>query len=343
MVDLLEAADLGIGSAVATPATETRPTNGHIATATPFYDVPKSTTQRARATRSDKGTSRAAVSNGKVARGLLYFDIETIPDYSRFDQFGLDPIPEPAKRTAEAECPNTAAKFLDKTVDGFKDEIRRLNPDDAYLDQLESVEKAASKPRKGILDLIADVRNQDAERLAKVEQQRKEMATCPEMNRVVALGWGHADGMVRSLVVGEKTPESDAGSPVEIDERYILETFWHLLAIAAPVIGFNILGFDLPTIYIRSMLLDVKPSRRLDLKPWGSDCVDLMAVRFPKSSAKRLKWLAQAMGIEVPAGDVDGSQVEELWKADPAKVGLYVRSDVQITRELHQFYKGYFC
>jgi hypothetical protein len=331
MVNLLEAADLGIGPAVATHAAETSETNGH----------------RKRAVRSDKGVSRGRLTeamatvqpSGKIARGVLYFDIETIPDYSRFEQFGLEPIPEPAKRATLEECVHGAGKFLDATVEGFKANLLKLNPCDEYLDQLEIAEKAAPKPRKGILDLIADVRNQDAARLTLIEQQRKEMAVCPEMNRVVALGWGYADGPVQSLVVGQQN-EIGSGPP---DELHLLEMFWQLLAAASPVVGFNILGFDLPTIYIRSMLLDVKPSRRLDLKPWGSDCVDLMAVRFPKSSAKRLKWLAAAMGIEVPAGDVDGSQVEELWKSDPAKVGEYVRSDVAVTRELHQMYRGFFC
>jgi len=331
MVNLLEAADLGIGPVVATHAAETTEANGH----------------RKRAVRSDKGVSRGRLteamatvqSSSKTARGVLYFDIETIPDYSRFEQFGMEPIPESAKRATLEECVHGAGKFLDATVEGFKANLLKLNPCDEYLDQLESAEKAAPKPRKGILDLIADVRNQDAARLTLIEQQRKEMAVCPEMNRVVALGWGYADGPVQSLVVGQQN-EIGSGPP---DELHLLEMFWQLLAAASPVVGFNILGFDLPTIYVRSMLLDVKPSRRLDLKPWGSDCVDLMAVRFPKSSAKRLKWLAAAMGIEVPAGDVDGSQVEELWKTDPAKVGEYVRSDVAVTRELHQMYRGFFC
>lgn len=332
MVNLLEAADLGIGPAVATHAAETSETNGH----------------RKRAVRSDKGVSRGRLteamatvqSSGKTARGVLYFDLETIPDYSRFEQFGLEPIPESAKRATLEECVHGAGKFLDATVEGFKANLLKLNPCDEYLDQLEAAEKAAPKPRKGILDLIADTRNQDAERLAKIEQQRKEMAVCPEMNRVVALGWAVGGNDVESLVISHDVNDAVAGDVIEIT---ILERFWQLVANNGPLVGFNILGFDLPTIYIRSMLLDVKPSRRLDLKPWSSDCVDLMAVRFPKSSAKRLKWLAAAMGIEVPAGDVDGSQVEDLWKTDPAKVGEYVRSDVAVTRELHRMYRGFFC
>jgi len=337
MISILETMDLDL----AEPRAESE-TNGF---------APLSITTPRQTRRASKVATQAT--NGRsAARGVLYFDIETIPDYSRFEQFGLEPIPEPAKRATLEECVHGAGKFLDATVEGFKSNLLKLNPCDGYLDKLEAAEKAAPKPRKGILELIADVRNQDAERLAKIEQQRKEMATCPEMNQIVALGWAVGGGAndEQSMVVGEPLIQQVGNGsvvamagPSLITERDILERFWQLVATNGPLVGFNILGFDLPTIYIRSMLLDVQPSQRLDLKPWGTDCVDLMAVRFPKSSAKRLKWIAGAMGIEVPAGDVDGSQVEELWKADPAKVGEYVRSDVAITRELHQLYKGFFC
>lgn len=359
MTDLLDAVDLSIGPAAVVETAET-----------PVVEpvAPVTLTPRTRAVRSDKGLSRGPRSGG---RGLLYFDLETIPDHSRFDQFGLDPIPEieplpeliefvQNERASLADCKNSAEKFLDATVESIKLNIWKLNPCDDYLVQLDKAERATAKPRKGVLDVIGDVMTQDdtrlseinkentnrmsemeknnAKRLLMIEQQRKEMAVSPEMNRIVAMGWAVGNDDVRSLVVGEKN--AGDGETTEID---ILETLWSLAAQASTVIGFNILGFDLPTIYVRSMLLDVRPSRQFDLKPWGNDCIDLMAVRFPKSSAKRLKWLAAAMDIEVPAGDVDGSRVEELWKTDPAKVGEYVRSDVSVTRELHQMYRGFFC
>jgi hypothetical protein len=91
------------------------------------------------------------------------------------------------------------------------------------------------------------------------------------------------------------------------------------------------------------MLLDVCPSRQFDLKPWGTDVIDLMKKRFPSSGSMKLKTLAACMGIPIPAGDVDGSQVEELWKNDPKKLGEYVRSDVDLCAELHSKYFGFFC
>jgi hypothetical protein len=49
------------------------------------------------------------------------------------------------------------------------------------------------------------------------------------------------------------------------------------------------------------------------------------------------------MGIPIPAEGVDGSQVAELFASDPVKLGDYVRSDIQITRELHRRFRGFFC
>lgn len=58
---------------------------------------------------------------------------------------------------------------------------------------------------------------------------------------------------------------------------------------------------------------------------------------------KKLKDLAKWYGIEVPAGDVDGSQVLELYQSDPEMLARYVRSDVEITRQLHGLWRGTFC
>jgi dipeptidyl aminopeptidase/acylaminoacyl peptidase len=112
---------------------------------------------------------------------------------------------------------------------------------------------------------------------------------------------------------------------------------------AKSVCGYNVLHFDLPTIFVRSILLDVAPSRQFDLKPWGTDAIDLMKKRFPTSGAMKMKTIAACMGISIPAGDIDGSQVEELWKNDPKKLGEYVRSDVDLVKALHQRYSGFFC
>lgn len=259
----------------------------------------------------------------KVHKGILYFDLETTPDYSRRELFELESISN-KDQTPGDKLPSMAA-FIAGTLDEFKARMIEWNPDAAGLDAIEKAEKTIGKSRKGALDLISDYRNQGA-------AHRKQMSITPEMNRIVAFGWSIGDGITNSMVIGQN-------GCTEID---MLERFW-TLARTGRVCGFNLLGFDLPTIFTRSIILDVAPSRQFDLKPWGVDVIDLMAKRWPKGPATGLKKLCRMLGIPIPAGDIDGSMVEEMLKTDPAKVGQYVRSDVDLVKCLHQSYSGFFC
>lgn len=266
------------------------------------------------------------------AANILFFDLETMPDYERMELFGLEPIPEPAKRGEFNKLP-PVGDMLKQTLEKIKDDLKSHNPCDEYLDALDACEKAAPKPRKGVLDLTAELRRQDATRDAAIAAQRKTMSVTPEFCRIVALGWS-LGSEAKSLVLGQQP---------HVTEQHILQAFWELAKMAKTVCGFNILGFDLPVIFVRSILLDVAPTRQFDLKPWGTDVCDLMAKRFPKSGSMGLKRIAAAMGMEIDAGDVDGSQVEELFKSDPEMVGKYVRSDVRLCVDMHERYSGFFC
>lgn len=275
---------------------------------------------------------RREQSQTTTTRGVFYFDLETVPDYERADLFDLEPIPEPAKRTTLDQCP-AVDEVVKGTLEEFKVTVTKLNPVDEFLTLIDATEKASKKPRKGIFDLTAGIRNQDADRESLIVAQRKQMSVTPEFCKIVALGWAAGESQVNSMVVGVDG----------VDEERLLHEFWDYVRSAKSICGFNILNFDLPVIFIRSILLDVAPSRQFDTKPWGTDIIDLMQKRFPRSGAMGLKRIAKLMGVDVPAGDVDGSQVEKLWMEDPAKVGEYVRSDIEITREIHRKYSGYFC
>lgn len=280
-----------------------------------------------------------AISKAVGKKGVLYFDLETVPDYSRQELFELEEIPEPSKRSIYGDFAGQStsiegvlAELLKGTLKDFEVWLHKWNPDDDSLDVIDRFESKSQKPRKGVFDLTKEIRSQDSDRLAAIIAQRKMMSVTPEFNRIVALGWslnGETQSMINS---GDHTSEVS-----------ILQRFWHLSKLAKLVCGFNILGFDLPTIYVRSILLDVAPSRSFDMKPWGTDVIDLMAKRFPRSGAMGLKRICRIMGIPIPAGDIDGSEVEELWRDDPAKLGKYVCSDVDLVKELHQRYDGLFC
>ncbi len=268
-----------------------------------------------------------------VRKGVLYFDLETAPDYDRRSTFGLPDVPPPAVRRPFENPEKNATDLIANKIEIISGMLKELNPDDAFLDLLETIERKSPKPRKGVLDLISEIRNQDNERNALVAAQIKTMSVTPEMCRIIAFGWSFDGNPASSMVVG-------VDGVTEVD---ILKHFWTLAKSLKQVCGFNILGFDLPVIFVRSMLLDVTPRRQFNMKPWGNDVVDLMAKRWPKGPATGLKKLCAMLGIPIPAEGVDGSQAEGLLRTDPLKLAQYVRSDVHLVEAVHQLYCGFFC
>lgn len=279
---------------------------------------------------------------------VLFFDLETIPDYGREQLFGLPPVPQPAMYAAESECP-MPTELIRGTEDDVKAAISKAQSNGKMLPKsiLEAALSAESKsekpkPRKGVMSILADmIKAIDGEASA-IEQaannRRKEMSVTPEFCRIVSFGWAMGDDIPQSSTFrnGNGTEDHDTY------EKSVLKKFWEQAKRAKLIVGFNHVGFDLPVIYVRSALLGIEPTRTIDLKPWGGEVCDIMSGRWPRGGQKKLKDLARIVGFPVPAGDVDGSQVEELLKTDPMKLADYNRSDVSITREIFLMYRGLF-
>lgn len=289
------------------------------ATANPEPEEPK--TERRRATCPD---------------GILFFDLETIPDYSRIDDFDLPPLPTPGPRTPASDM-LPVDQFLSATLEELKPILTSRRPVDEYLIALKDSENASKKPRKGLVEFVDKMLNEANAVEAAADERRKTMSVCPEMNRIVSFAWAWSDKPteVRTLGLVHYMKCHDTF------EKCILRQFWEQARRATIICGYNIAGFDLPTIYQRSALLGVEPTRRLDLKPWGKDVCDIMAQRFPKGGAAKLKTFARRLGIKAEAGDVDGSQVETLLETDPEALAKYNRSDVELCRELYLMGRGF--
>lgn len=264
----------------------------------------------------------------------LYFDIETIPDESRLDLFDLEPIPEQPTRLALAEC-GPVEDVREHDIPGVKAWLSHNNPCAEFLDSLRAAEQADKKPRKGVLDAIDSY----IESLAKIDSaaadRRKLLSLTPEYCRVCAIGFGGDNtAPIESYVVGlDGAAEAD-----------LLRRFWEIAGShdVRHLVGFNVLGFDLPVILTRSLLLGVEPTKQLDLSPYRDSVIDLMARRWPKGGAKPMKTWAKLLGVPVPEEGVDGSQVAELFATDPAALRRYVVSDVVVLRTIHERFAGLF-
>lgn len=282
------------------------------------------------------------------SRQVLYFDLETIPDESRKHLFDLPPIPEPAVYLEESESP-APTELIRGTLDDVKAAIAAATSKGKKLPRTIvagtiAAEKSAAKPRKGVVDLFAalleEIDNEAVNIQSAIAANNKAMSVCPEMCSIVSMAWAIGNGPVSSMVVGMPV---EGGPPGEtINEADILRKFW-FLSNQGKVCGFNVCNFDLPVIFVRSVILGIDPLRKFDLKPWGNDVIDLMAIRYPKSGAKGLGWLAKVNGIESECPDVDGSQVFDLFEAGKLEeIGAYNRDDVKICRTYHKRYSGLF-
>jgi hypothetical protein len=105
--------------------------------------------------------------------------------------------------------------------------------------------------------------------------------------------------------------------------------------------GQNILGFDLPFLKHRSMILGIKPPpdilKAMSAKPWDNCIADTMLM-WSTDSQKRTSMdkLCRAFGIE-GKGDFDGSMVNDEWvNGDRQKVITYCEDDVRRTREIYK-------
>ena len=273
----------------------------------------------------------------------LYFDLETVPDESRLAQFNLQPLPTlpPPIPMKEMMSP---AEFVTQTLDVCKGWFKTHHPCEEWVDQVEQAEMENKKPRAGLFEVLASHREK-AQTIADAAADRnKLLSVTPEFNRIVALGWALDGGETQALLEGPQPNGWDAS------EAVLLEHFWHLASKSKILCGYNVLGFDLPTIYIRSALLGVKPSRLIDLKPWGGEVIDLLKVRHPAGipnegqtgKPSRLKTVARVLGLDVMADEVEGSQVMDLYLNDREKLAQYVKSDVSLCQQLREFYRGYF-
>lgn len=251
----------------------------------------------------------------------IYIDIETVPDDTRRHLWDLPEEPEVYPEPASL-ISGTVSNVRD-----FLDEYALALPA-AYLDAIEAVEEQRTRgPRKGVRSALAKARQAEAD-------LHKELSLDPERCRIAALGYAVGDSEVQGIAVGDT-----------MTEESLLQIIWNILETGwennSPIVGYNVIGFDLPVIMARSILYNVQATRPIDLRKYGNpDVTDLMVARFPSGRPKSLKTLAEQYGIDIPCPDVDGGDVLAMTPEERAE---YVCSDVVITRALHRCFRGYFC
>lgn len=276
--------------------------------------------------------------------GLLYFDLETIPDFSRQHLFELDPIPDVPKETPREKLP-APASIVESPIDVFEKQLDKIEgvPSREWFDAVRSLEESSAKPRKGIFSALDRMSQKRQSVLDLHADRRKLLSTTPEFCRIVSAGYG-AWSASGAPAVGSVTVAPLDDGAMDDQERQLLKGFWDLCAAVKSLVGFHISVFDLNVACVRSAILGVRPTRRFSRKLWDNEVIDLYALRYPKGHRNgepaKLKSMAKVLGIPVPAEGMDGSQVYDAWMSDYLAVGRYCESDVRITMALHRMLEG---
>jgi hypothetical protein len=265
----------------------------------------------------------------------LYFDLETLPDERRLPLFDLPPVPAKVEFTAPENL-FSPEEFCLQDIKAASEILARQVPPDEWFNAAEAQEKTG-KSRKGIFDKLDERRKQIVSMHNATADRIKLLSVTPMFCRIAAIGFA----------VGMDSPESITIEDPD-DEAQALARLWTLIANSRPLVGFNIAGFDVPVLLARSMILRVPPSRVLDRRKYGSsDILDLAQELYGNAIPKGfgLKPTCRLLGIDVPAGDCDGSQVYQLaQQGEWDKIGEYNRSDVQVVQHMHRcLMSGYFC
>jgi hypothetical protein len=103
-------------------------------------------------------------------------------------------------------------------------------------------------------------------------------------------------------------------------------------------VGHNLIAFDLPFIWKRSMVLGVKPTFHLprDPKPWADNVFDTMTQWAGARDRISMDKLCRILGIP-GKGDMDGSKVWEYVRTGRiAEVATYCCGDIERTRAMHR-------
>ncbi len=131
------------------------------------------------------------------------------------------------------------------------------------------------------------------------------------------------------------------------DEHELLSLFNNLLQSVANkkfvLCGAAIKRFDMPWVAKRMMINGLTPSKLLNVygkKPWDVEVYDLLEVwgqGCNQESYTSFDWIAVALGIETPKGDIKGSDVKNVYyqeKNGLERIKKYCENDVEVSYKI---------
>ena len=153
------------------------------------------------------------------------------------------------------------------------------------------------------------------------------------LGHCVAISWA-VDDRHPVYVFNDKPGDAD-------HERQMLESFFSsLLGVGScKLVGHNIIGFDIPFLWKRAMVLNVKPPFTFprNPKPWAENVADTMLLwDSTQRAGGSMDRICKLLGIP-GKGDISGADVWPMVKEGRIEeVGDYCAADVERTRAMYQ-------
>lgn len=123
-------------------------------------------------------------------------------------------------------------------------------------------------------------------------------------------------------------------------ENEILKKWWQIARDAHVFIGHNIIDFDIPFLYKRSVVHKIKPTQQLPVKRFQTENIFDTSKewsRWDNFSQTSLHNLAIALGLPSSKDKMDGSQVYDFYLARRfQEIYTYCKKDVEVTRQVYK-------
>ena len=204
--------------------------------------------------------------------------------------------------------------------------MRVRNTDAVFIDVETVPVDIGSEHREWMTErLYADNCKTLEARTKKAEKRFAEVGRQGLYGQIVCVVCNNIHGSITSSQVEHG---GDEGSMLRVIGDYL-----NKLPGAPKFIGWNV-RFDLRMLHQRMLYHDIRLEFRIphDKQPWHGEYLDLMHYLDSETKFKlgEACWLYGVEYLE----DIDGSQVAETWKTDPAKVIDHCEHDVRKVKEL---------
>jgi len=241
------------------------------------------------------------------------YDVETYPDAPKPDVPVYDKQPLDMSAILKSEA--TAKSFINSGV----------HAEDAQ--QVRDAE-IAGKNRKGVNGVLKKYCEGGNEEL----QAWKNLSKCPWTCRIVAMSICFFDDPVPKVWLAEDKEH----------EKQLLDAWFRMVDTGRLRVGYNTASYDDPCLVHRAIKMGVTPQQPVDLGRYAKGTADICLKMFGTvANMQKLKSLLPQYGITPPAGDVDGSHVQEMIEGGQwEELARYVASDGWAEMELFKRVQG---